>query len=137
MAWAKISRNGYLIATESLTLPTGASTASNTSAIDFIPRGRGFVTLVNTGATDLASAASVDLQSRVGAGGVYSEHVSGAIAAIDAAIGVYKFRPRRDDAALATAPDYRLQLVHGGNQTGENVDICVIIDLSDSDSLSK
>jgi hypothetical protein len=136
MAWKKQSVNGILIATETVTLPTD-SADSETSAIDFIPRGRGFVAVINTGATDLTAAAVTDLVSAVGAAGVYEAIQEGFAADCDAAFKVSKFRPKRDDAALATSPRYKLRLEHAGAQTSELVTFAIFVDLSDSDIFSK
>jgi hypothetical protein len=138
MAWNKVSRGGFLIASETLTLPTGAATDSPTSVIDWIPRGRGFWTIVNTGATDLANAATTDIQGAVSAAPVgWVEIAEGYAADCDASAQTDKFRPKRDDVAIATAPRYRLVLKHAGNQTGESVTVVVVVDLSDSDCTSK
>lgn len=138
MAWKKQSVGGFLLATETLTLPTGAATDSETSVIDFIPRGRGFVAVINTGATNTASASVTDLVSAVGAGGtVFEAIVEGFAADLDTAVKVSKFRPKRDDSAVVCSPRYKLRLEHAGNQTGESVTIALLVDLSDSDVLSK
>ena len=137
MAWKKQSVGGFLIATETLTLPTGAATDSETSVIDFIPFGRGFYAVINTGATNLASAATTDIVGAVGAGGTYETLVKAFAADCDTATKISKFRPKRDDVSLGGASRLKIALKHGGNQTGESVTIALVVDMSESDCLSK
>ena len=127
--WTFTSEGGYLLAYADVTLPDSASTTVFSPIIDFVPRGADFQCVVNTAAEDLTSAASVDLQ--VGHSDqttAFEDYVDGAISAIDAAVGVYKFRPNRDGSLLATAPRYRLAIVSAGNQAEEVVRLLVVVD---------
>jgi hypothetical protein len=133
MAWVKSVRNGFSCAYEDLTLPTGASTDSVTSPIDFIPRGAKFTVFMNVKATDLASAAPTDVQIDLGALGWYT-HLADFIADCDNAqvVGVYDGRLT---ATHVHAPRYRLALDHGGNQTGEVVRVGIVWENEHNDNV--
>lgn len=58
MSWTKRSENGFLVATETVTL-LAASTDVSTSVIDFLKPGKDFVVISNAAATNLSSDADV------------------------------------------------------------------------------
>jgi hypothetical protein len=124
MAWIKSTVNGYATAYEDLTLPTGASTDTETSPIDFIPRGAKFTVFMNVLATDLASAAPTDVYVDCGNLG-WIIHLADFLATCDnvQVVGVWDGRLT---ATHITAPRYQLRLDHGGNQTGEVVRVQLV-----------
>lgn len=137
MAWVKTVRNGYASAYEDLTLPTGASTDTVTSSIDYealgIPRGACLTVFMNVKATDLASAAPTDVQVWCGPDAGWVTVVADFLADCDNAqvVGVWD---GRNAAAHVSAPLIRLALDHAGNQTGESVRVGLVWDAQHDDN---
>ena len=142
MAWEKVTYgplgNQYPALQETVTLPDGASTDVTTSPItpDLIPPGKPVSIFANTGATNLASAAAVDLQiSLLGQGGPFVTLAADLVAAIDNAQGVGKY-DQRNTAGHALAPAWRLLIDSAGNQSEESVTFVLVFSDEDDPSNS-
>jgi hypothetical protein len=122
--WTRVNINGVQTAYEDLTLPTGASTDSVTSPIDFVPNGAHITVFVNVFAVSLTSAAPCDLQVDVGSWETLEDDLIGDCDGAQVSGIISQFQDTRHFAA----PGYRLVLDHGGNQTGEVVRIAIAWD---------
>lgn len=122
MAWTKETTNGFLVATETLTLPSAASTDVNSSSIDFAKKGSDFIVFANTGATDLTADGDVDVQVSFD-GSTWATLKADLIASIDNTTAVAFF----DVSAEGEAPYYRLTITNDGNQAAEEVVVKVVI----------
>lgn len=129
MAWTKTSSTnpggGYLVATETLTFPSAASTATNSSTIDFIPPGKGFTVFTNTGVVNTNSDGDVDIQ--VSFDGTTFVTLVEADASFDNAAGVFVYDPV-NNSSHGAAPYYRLQCTHDGNQSAESFGVAIVCD---------
>lgn len=122
MSWTKTSKRGYLIATETLTL--GATSADvSSSVVDFIPPGKDFVVIGNTGATDLSADADIAVHVSTASDGTFVLLKDNLIATIDAVTeaGLY------DVSANGESPYYKIVVDPAGAEASESVGIAIIV----------
>lgn len=121
MSWTKASVNGFLVATEALTLPNGAATDVNSSSIDFIPKGADFTIFANTAATNTTAQGDVDVEGSFD-GSTWSKLKADAVVDYDTATKAYFY----DVSTLGAAPYYRLVVTSDGNQAAESFTVKVV-----------
>ncbi len=122
MTWTKTSKNGYLVATETLTLlATSADVAS--SVVDFIPPGSDFVVIANTGATNLSADCDVAVHVSTASDGTFVLLKDNLVATIDNATKASLY----DASANGEAPYYKLVLDPAGVEAGESVGLAILV----------
>jgi hypothetical protein len=109
MAWDNgVSENGYAVFTETLTVVTSDSAGQDltSSVIDFVPAGRDFTVMANTGATDLSSDADIAVYAAGKSTDTFALLKDDLIASLDA-----KVASAFNDVSLnGEAPYYKLFL---------------------------
>ena len=124
MAWTKTSQRGYMVATETLTLPTGASTDVSSSVIDWVKPGQDFLIVGNTAATALTATCDVDVDICMTSTGTFVLLKDTAISNL-ATAGTPQ-SVLYDVSVSGEAPFYKIRLDPDGNEAGEKVTIAVI-----------
>lgn len=115
MAWSSgRTVNGYAVYEETLTWSTSDSAGQDltSSAIDFIPPGKDFVVLANTGATNTSSDADIAVKVCLTSGGTYGLLKDDLITALDTVVAAAVY----DISANGEAPYYKLFVDSDGVQ---------------------
>lgn len=105
MSWSFSSKNGYLIATESIVAPGTAATDRSTSVIDWLRPGEDFMVIANTLATDV-SAIPLDVDVCLTSDGTFTPLKE----TLFATIGAVAKAAFYDVSANGESPFYKLRL---------------------------
>jgi len=126
MAWREVEQdeaNGFTVYEETLTLPSAASTDTDSSAITFAPEDGVFTIHVNVDATNTSS----DFDAAVLAsydGSNFGLLADDIVTSGDTAYNVVAWDPV-NNSSHAAAPQYKIRLDHDGNQSAESVKIAI------------
>ena len=123
MAWVEKSVGDMIVYTETVTLPSGASTAVNTSALT-VPYGTKLTVFANTAGLTLTADGDIDVQVSFD-GTAYSTLVANLLASIQSAVFVATYDPTLT-AAHGSAPYIRFQITNDGNQGAESFSFAVV-----------
>ena len=123
MSWTQKSRNGYLIATETLALTTGQTTATDSSVIDFINPGVDFI--IGTLPSTALSTTGVDVDIKV------SDESAGTFGILKADLATADAKSLKyttyDISANGQAPYYKVSLLPDGAMKSATVAVTVIV----------
>lgn len=120
----------YLTIEETLTLPSGASTAVNGSTFQIPAGAKSFTVIFNTGATNTTADGDVDIQVS-GDNSSFATLVADFIASFDAATVTATYDPV-NNSAHGIAPYFRIQVTNDGNQAAETVTYQVVFDTAEA-----
>lgn len=129
MAWSQDVPNSthhYAIWTESLTLPSAASTDVNSSVmlpgLQFHPA-RDILVIANTAETDLTADGGVDVEGSFDGGTTWVKLHTDLIGSIDNTVAHGLF----DVSAKGTLPQLRLTVTSDANQAGETLIVALVV----------
>lgn len=119
MAWTKSSKNGRLVASESVTL-ANAGTANGTS-IDFIKANKDFSVFINTGATNTVGAVTTDLEGSFD-GSTWVDINASFAADCDTAVKMVTY----DASTTGDFPYYRLSFDSAADDSATSIVVKVV-----------
>lgn len=125
MAWLKQTRNGRVVATETITLVQDQTTDSFSSEIPFIPKGGDFQVQASVSAC-LSAAADIAVWTAPESGGTYVLIKDNLIATGVWDVGSVAVQALYDNSANGDGPYFKIAVDPSGAQDGDSVYLTII-----------